>query len=69
MKFRNRMIEDMYEDSKKSVKTMYKATEDFRLKVGVHRGFALSPYLFYIVMDEVTKEIQGEDPGVCLQII
>jgi len=28
--------------------------------VSVHQGSVLSPYLFSVVMDEATKEIQGE---------
>jgi len=39
---------------------MCKVTEDFNVGVGVHQGLALSPYLFSVVMREVTKEIQGE---------
>jgi len=31
-------------------------TEDFNLGVGVNQGLVLSPYLFSVVMGEVTKE-------------
>lgn len=49
------------EYSKTSGKSTYVwTTEDFRIGVDVNRGFALSPYLFYVVMDVVMKEIQGE---------
>lgn len=34
-------------------------TEDLWVRVGVHLGSALCPYLFFVVMDEVTKVIQG----------
>jgi len=38
---------------------MCEETEDFRVRVGVKQGSALSPYLFSVVTDEVTNEIQG----------
>lgn len=41
-------------------------TKNFRVKVGVHQGLALSPYLFFPVMDEITKAIQGEIPWYML---
>jgi len=44
------------------VKSLCEATEDFNVGLGVHQGSALSPYLFFVVMDEVTKEIQDEVP-------
>jgi len=32
-------------------------TDDFPIKIGLHQGSALSPYLFALVMDEVTRDI------------
>jgi hypothetical protein len=37
-------------------------TSDFPIKIGLHQGLALSPYLFALVMDEVTRDIQGDIP-------
>lgn len=37
-------------------------TQDFNVRVGVHQESVLSPYLFFVVIDEVTKEIQGKVP-------
>ena len=34
-------------------------TDYFPIKIGLHQGSALSPYLFALVMDEVTRNIQG----------
>jgi len=49
----------MYEGSSTSVKSICGVTEDFKVGVGMHQGLALGPYLFLVVMDEVTKQIQG----------
>lgn len=54
------VVDDMYERLCTSVKSECGETEDFRVRVGVHQGSALSPYLFSVVIDEVTKEIQEE---------
>jgi Reverse transcriptase (RNA-dependent DNA polymerase) len=34
----------------------------FPIKIGLHQGLALSPYIFTLVMDEITKDIQGDIP-------
>lgn len=57
------IIEDMYEGAITRVKSLVGETEDFG--VGVHQGSALSPYLFSLVIDEITKSIQGEVHVVC----
>jgi len=53
------VVEDMYEGACIEVKTVCGETEDFKVKVDVHQESALSPYLFSVVIDAVTKEIQG----------
>jgi len=58
------LIQDTYEGSSTRVKSMCRVTENFNIGVDVHQGSALSPHLFSAVMDEVTKEIQGEVPMV-----
>jgi len=54
------VVEDMYEGAYTSVKSVCGETEGFKVRVGVHQGSALIPYLFSVVMDEVTKKIQEE---------
>jgi len=39
-------------------------TENFNVGVSVHLGSALSPYLFSVIMDEVSKEIYRMRYGV-----
>jgi hypothetical protein len=42
-----------------SVRTSDGDTNDFPINIGLHQGSALSPYIFALVMDEVTRDIQG----------
>jgi hypothetical protein len=43
--------------------TAYDGESDtFHIKIGLHQGSALSPYIFTSVMDEITKDIQGDIP-------
>jgi hypothetical protein len=53
------LIKDMYDNIVTSVRTSDRDTNDFTINIGLHQGSALSPYLFALVMDEVTKDIQG----------
>ena len=50
------LIKDMYNNVVTSVRTSDRDTDDFPIKIGLHQGSTLSPYLFALVMDEVTRE-------------
>jgi len=52
-----RVIKDQYEGSRTSVRMPGGVTNDFFVGMGLHQGFALSPFLFTLVMDELTKGI------------
>lgn len=56
------LIKDMYEGASTCVRTNVGKTEEFPITIGVHQGSALSPFLFAIVMDELTKSIQDDVP-------
>jgi hypothetical protein len=56
------LIKDMHDNVVTSVQTSDGDTNDFLINIGLHQGSALSPYLFALVMDEVTKDIQGGIP-------
>ena len=60
------LIKDMYDNVVTSVRTSDVDTDDFPIKIGLHLGSALSPYLFALVMDEVTRDIQGDIPWCML---
>ena len=60
------LIKDMYNNVVTRVRTSDGDTDDFSIRIGLHQGSALSPYLFALVMDEVTKDIQGDIPWCML---
>ena len=57
-----RIVQDMYENSTTAVRCSVGLSESFRVKVGLHQGSALSPFLFAMVMDRLTDEIREESP-------
>nr|CBL94163.1 putative RNA-directed DNA polymerase (Reverse transcriptase) [Malus domestica] len=59
-------IKDMYEGAKTAVRTYEGQTESFPITVGLHQGSSLSPYLFALVMDELTGHIQDDIPWCML---
>jgi len=56
------VVEDIFVELRTIVKGMCELTKDFRIRVGVHQGTALSPCLFSVVMDENTMELQVKIP-------
>ena len=59
------IIKDMYDKVVANVRTCGDITSDFSITTGLHQGSALSPFLFAIMMDELTRAIQDEIPCVC----
>ena len=60
------VIKDMYDGVVTSVRTAGDYTVEFTIRIGLHQGYALSPYLFTIVVDELTREIQDRVPWCML---
>jgi hypothetical protein len=60
------LIKDMYNNAVTSIRTNDGNTDYFPIKIGLHQGSALSLYLFALVMDEVTRDIQGNIPWCML---
>jgi hypothetical protein len=52
------LIKDMYDNVVTSIRTSDGDTNDFPINIGLHQGSALNHYLFALVMDEVTRDIQ-----------
>ncbi|KAK3518309.1 hypothetical protein QTP86_020982 [Hemibagrus guttatus] len=55
-----RVVQDMYERSRTVVRCAVGQTEEFNVEVGLHQGSALSPFLFAIVMDQLSEEVRQE---------
>ena len=61
-----RLVQDMYEESETVVRCAVGTTESFKVKVGLHQGSALSPFLFAEMMDRLTDEVRREPPWTML---
>ncbi|KAK3553330.1 hypothetical protein QTP70_000851 [Hemibagrus guttatus] len=58
-----RVVQDMYERSRTVVRCAVGQTEEFNVEVGLHQGSEpLSPFLFAIVMDQLSEEVRQESP-------
>jgi hypothetical protein len=60
------LIKDMYDNVVTSVRTNDGDINDFSINIVLHQGSALGPYLFALVMTEVTRDIQGGIPWCML---
>ncbi|XP_070022785.1 secreted RxLR effector protein 78-like [Nicotiana sylvestris] len=60
------VIKDMYDDAKTRVRTEGGDSEHFPVVMGLHQGSSLSPFLFALAMDVLSRHIQGEVPWCML---
>jgi hypothetical protein len=51
------LIKYMHDNVVTSVQISDGDINDFSINIGLHQGSVLSPYLFALVMDEVTRDI------------
>ena len=58
-------IRDMYDRVSTNIHTPVGLTECFPVKVGLHQGSALSPFIFTVIMEEIFKSIWKQYPGAC----
>ena len=56
----------MYEGVVTNIWTCGGLTDEFSITIGLHQGSALSPFLFAIVMDEITKSTHEDIPWCML---
>ena len=61
-----RLVQNMYEGSETVVRCAVGTTKSFKVKVGLHQGSALSPFLFAVIMDRLTDEVRREPPWTML---
>ena len=57
-----RLVLDMYKDAETVVRSTAGTSEPFPVKVGLHQGSVLSPFLFNIIMDVLTEGVRKESP-------
>ena len=57
-----RLIQEMYRNVEATVRSSVGETESLEVKVGLHQGSALSPFLFNIVMEVMTENVRDEAP-------
>ena len=62
------LIKDMYDKVVTSIRTTNGDTNVFSINIGLYQGSTLSPYLFALVIDEVTRDIQGVSLGICFSL-
>ena len=58
----------MHRGTKTAVRTVYGYSNGFEVKVGMHQGSALSPLLFVMVMEALSREFRVALPwdGSCM---
>ncbi|KAI8523159.1 hypothetical protein RHMOL_Rhmol13G0051900 [Rhododendron molle] len=56
------VIRDMHDGAVTTIRSPVGETSEFPITVGLHQGSALSPYLFALVMDELTRQFQEDIP-------
>lgn len=54
------IIQDMYEGATTNIRTVCGERAKFHVGVGLYQGSGLSPYLFALIMDDLTLGIQDE---------
>ena len=64
-----RLVQDMYEGSETVVRCAVGTTESFKVKVGLHQGSPLSPFLFAVIMDRLTDKVKKEAPGITVKSV
>ena len=57
-----KIIQDMYDGATTTVRSAAGLTKEFKVGVGLHQGSALSPLLFAIIIDRLTKDIRKDTP-------
>lgn len=53
-------MQDIYREVKTNIRTFGGATKDLPITIALHQGLALSPFLFGVVLDEITWSIKGD---------
>ena len=57
-----RLVQDMYQGATTRVKSKRGISEHFEVGIGLHQGSALSPFLFIMLLDTISQDVQTELP-------
>jgi Reverse transcriptase (RNA-dependent DNA polymerase) len=60
------LIKDKYKNVVTCVRSCDDESDIFPIKIGLHQGSVLSSYIFTLVMNKITKDIQGDIPWCTL---
>ena len=63
------LVQNIYEESETLVRCAVENAESFKVKIGLHQGSALSPFLFAVIMDRLTDEVRREPSWTMLVVI
>ena len=61
-----RLVQDTYEGARTQVRSSVGLTEWIPVRVGLHQGSALSPYLFNLVIDVISSVVRDQTPWCIL---
>ena len=53
-----RLVEATHHGASTAVRTMHSRTDEFPIKVSLHQGSGLSPFLFIVVLDVISEEFR-----------
>jgi Reverse transcriptase (RNA-dependent DNA polymerase) len=54
------LVKNMYTNIVTYVRACDGESDTFPIKIGLHQGSALSPYIFTLMMNEITNDIKGD---------
>jgi len=57
-----RLVQDRYDRVTPYIDSCVGTTEEFEIKVGLHQGPTLSPYLFDLIMDVISERVCSISP-------
>ena len=60
-----RLVKYTYEDARTQVMTSIGVAGKITVRVGLHQGSSLSPYLFDMLLDVMGRGIKEQPPGIC----
>ena len=60
------IVQDMYEGARTRVKSSVGLTDTIPVRIGLHQQSSLSPYLFTMIMDALTRGIKDLSPWCTL---